>query len=271
MIRFVIIIVAVAMLSACNAWEKVSYFQEGGAAAVIDPSLSSAFPDPVVKVGDVLLITVNTNTPEAAIPFNLPLVPVGESSKNYSIGGGANLSYGLSMQNYLVDSNGEIVFPVLGRMKVSNMTKSDVAETIKKAIYPFYLNEEPIILVRFVNFKVSVLGEVQRPGAFFINNDKVSILDALAMAGDLTIYGKRENILLIREHDEERELVRLDLRDSDLVNSPYFYLQQNDVLYVEPNRSKSRSSMISSAETITISVVGTLISLTTLLINILNR
>jgi len=267
--KYIFIIVAAVMFSACNAWEKVSYFQQGGVQAVFDTTVLAAYPDPVVKVGDVLLITVNTNSPEAAIPFNLPLVPVGEASKNYSIGSGANLSYGLSMQNYLVESNGEIVFPVLGRLKVANMTKNEVVETIKSAIYPLYLKEEPIILVRFVNFKISVLGEVQRPGAFFINNDKVSILDALAMASDLTIYGNRENILLIRENDDKREMVRLDLRDSDLVNSPYFYLQQNDVLYVEPNKSKSRSSLVSSAEMITISVVGTLISLTSLIINIL--
>jgi polysaccharide biosynthesis/export protein len=264
----IFILLLIALLTGCNAYEKVAYLQQAGTQAAFSATEQSAVPDPIIKVGDVLMITVNTNTPEAAIPFNLPLVPAGESSKSYS-GGSGYLSYGLSMQNYLVDMEGNLVYPVIGKIKVAGLRKAELAEQIKQTIYPRYITEEPIVLIRFVNYKVSVLGEVMRPGSFMIDNEKVSILEALALAGDMTIYGRRESVLLVREQNGNRETVRIDIRDKNLVNSPYFYLQQNDVLYVEPNDSRSRASAISAAESLSISIVGTLISLTTLLINIL--
>jgi polysaccharide export outer membrane protein len=259
----------VILLTGCNAYEKVAYLQQAGSQAQLNETDRSKIPDPMIKVGDVLLITVNTNTPEAAIPFNLPLIPSGNESGSYRAGNGSYISYGLSMQNYLVDTDGYLTFPVLGKMKVTGLSKRELAEKIKNDIFPRYITEEPIILVRFGNFKVSVLGEVLRAGSFPIDNEKVSIFEALAMAGDMTIYGNRSSVLLIRENNGERETVRLDLRDKNLVNSPFFYLQQNDVLYVEPNASKARSSAISSAESLSISIVGTLISLSALVINIL--
>ncbi len=268
--KTVLFFLFVILLAGCNAYEKVAYLQQAGSQAQFTETDRNPVPEPILKVGDVLMITVNTNNPEAAIAFNLPLIPSGgEASKRYNLGGGTNLSYGLSMQNYLIDMQGELIFPVVGKIKAAGMTKNDLAEQIKSSIYPQYLTEEPIILIRYGNFKVSVLGEVLRAGTFPIDNEKVSIFEALAMAGDMTIYGRRESVLLIREHNGERETVRIDIRDKNLVNSPYFYLQQNDVLYVEPNDSKARSSAISSAESMSISIVGTLISLSALIINIL--
>ncbi len=262
----------VVLLTGCNAYQKVAYLQQAGKQVVMSDSAQAPIPDPVIKVGDVLLITVNTNNPEASIPFNIPLIPSGgDVSKRYNLGGGSNLSYGLSMQNFLVDTDGEIIYPVIGTIKAVGMTKKQLSETIKNSIYPQYITEEPIVLIRYGNFKIAVLGEVMRPGSFIVDNEKVSILEALALAGDMTIYGRRESVLLVRENNGARETVRIDIRDKNLVNSPYFYLQQNDVLYVEPNDSRSRASVISSAESLSISVVGTLISLTTLLINILNK
>jgi polysaccharide export outer membrane protein len=127
-----------------------------------------------------------------------------------------------------------------------------------------------MILIRYANFKVSLLGEVKSPNVYNIQNEKISIFEALALAGDLTIYGRRDNVLLIRENlDGNRENIRIDLGDARLIDSPYYYLQQNDVIYVQPNNPKSRSSALSSAETLTVSLVGTLISLTSLLVNIL--
>jgi polysaccharide export outer membrane protein len=267
--KVVLFSLVVVLLTGCNAYEKIAYLQNAGSQALLSETDRNPVPDPIIKVGDVLMITVNTNTPEAAIPFNLPLIPAGEAGRGYSGGNGSYISYGLSMQNYLVDTEGSLIYPVLGKMKVAGLTKNELAEKIKNEIFPRYITEEPIILVRYGNFKVSVLGEVLRAGSFPIDNEKVSIFEALAMAGDLTIYGKRESVLLIRENNGERETVRLDLRDKNLVNSPYFYLQQNDVIYVEPNDSKARSSAISTAESLSISIVGTLISLSTLIINIL--
>lgn len=268
-IKKTVFLLFIVLLTGCNAYQKVAYLQQAGKQVVMSDSIQAPVPDPVIKIGDVLLITVNTNTPEAAIPFNLPLIPAGEASKSYSAGNGSYISYGLSMQNYLVDMEGNLVFPVIGKIQVAGMTKAALAEQIKKAIYPQYIIEEPIILIRYANFKVSVLGEVMRPGSFVIDNEKVSILEALAMAGDMTIYGRRESVLLVRENNGNRETIRIDIRDRNLINSPYFYLQQNDVLYVEPNDSRARASAISSAESLSISVVGTLISIATLIINIL--
>lgn len=260
----------VVVLTGCHAYEKVAYLQQAGTHAVMSDGEQAPIPDPIIKVGDVLMITVNSNNPESAIPFNIPLIPSGSDvSRTYNLGGGTNLSYGLSMQNFLVDTEGIITYPVIGKLKVAGMTKIQLSESIKNAIYPRYITEEPIILIRYVNFKISVLGEVMRPGTFVVDNEKISVLEALSMAGDLSIYGRRESILLIREHNNQRETVRLDIRDKNLVNSPYYYLQQNDVIYVEPNDSRARASAISAAESLSISIVGTLISLTTLIINIL--
>ncbi len=269
-IKKITLLLFIVLLTGCNAYQKVAYLQEAGKQVVMSDSVQAPVPDPLIKVGDVLMITVNTNTPEAAIPFNIPLIPSSnEAARSYRVGGGTNVSYGLSMQNFLVDTEGVITYPVLGELKVAGLTKKQLSDVIKESIYPKYITEEPIVLIRFGNFKVSVLGEVMRPGSFVIDNEKVSILEALALAGDMTIYGRRESVLLVRENNGNRETVRIDIRDKNLVNSPYFYLQQNDVLYVEPNDSRSRASGISSAESLSISVVGTLISIATLIINIL--
>jgi len=262
-------VLVVVLLSGCKSYEKVAYLQQSGSDAEFPDSVQSPIPSPIIKVGDLFMITINTNTPEAAMPFNLPLVPAGDFSSTYSGNNSSYLSYGLGMQNFLVDMEGNLTFPVIGKMKAAGLTKLELEKKIKEAVYPKYITEEPIILVRYLNFKVSVLGEVMRPGSFIIDNEKLSILEALALAGDMSIYGKRNSVLLIRENGGNRETVRLDIRNKNLVNSPYFYLQQNDVIYVEPNDSKARSSAISSAESISISIVGTLISIATLVINIL--
>jgi polysaccharide export outer membrane protein len=270
-LKKILFLLLIIVLTSCNAYQKVAYMQEAGAYAELSDSTQVPVPDPVIKIGDLLMITVNTSTPEAALPFNLPLVPSGESSRTYSGGNNTYLSYGLSMQNYLVDAEGYLFFPVIGKIKVAGMTKTALTNYIKESVYPLYITEEPIVLIRFANFKVSVIGEVLRPGSFAIDNEKISLLEALALAGDMTIYGRRNSLLLIREQNGHRESIRIDMRDKNLVNSPYFYLQQNDVIYVEPNDPKARSSAISTAESITISIVGTLISLTTLVINVLKK
>ena len=270
--RITLGIFAALILSSCQSYKQVAYLQQAGELAELSDSIQAPVPDPIIKPGDVLLITVNTNTPEAAIPFNLPLIPSGEQAKTYSgSGSNSNLSYGLSMQNYLVDSEGYLTFPVIGKMHVTGMNKLQLTEKIKQEIYPAYITEEPIILIRFVNFRISVLGEVLTPGSFLIDSEKISILEALALAGDMTIYGHRSNILLVREALGKRKTVRLDINDKNLVNSPYFYLQQGDVLYVEPNKPRSRASSISTAETLSITIVSTMISIASLVVNILKK
>jgi polysaccharide biosynthesis/export protein len=259
----------VVLLTGCKAFQKIVYVQHAGTAISYADSTKAISPDPKLKVGDLLIITVNSTTPEAALPFNLPLVPGGESMNSYTIGSGTSMSGGQTLQNYLVETNGSITFPILGRISVLGMTKNELIETLKNKIYPYYIKEEPIINIRYANFKVSVLGEVNSPGVREIKNERINILEALAMAGDLTIYGQRDNVLLVRENaNGQRESVRIDLRDKRLIDSRYYYLQQNDILYVQPSDTKSRSAYFGAAESISFTVIGTLMSMTSLIVTL---
>ena len=249
----------VMTLYSCNTYKKVVYLQDTGQQIEYKDRVQSAIPDPILKTGDLINITVNTNIPEAAQAFNLPLIPGGEGMNSYGISK-TSISGGAGLQNYLIDTQGYLTFPVIGKLKVSGLKKSQLVNLLKTSIYP----------VRFANYKVSVLGEVNRPGAYQIDNEKVTIIDALATAGDLTIYGRRDNILLLRESENgTKTTYRIDLRDKRLIYSEFYYLEQNDVIYVQPNNPRARGSALGAAEAITVSVVGTLISLTSLIINVI--
>jgi polysaccharide export outer membrane protein len=172
---------------------------------------------------DILSIVVSTVIPEASAPFNI------------------------SGSEYIVESDGYIEFPVIGRIRVEGMTRYEIQELIKNLIYPKYLKEDPLIKVRFINYKITILGEVRAPGSYTVDKEKCSIFDALALAGDLTIYGKRNNVLLMREDGSgEKSFYRINLQDKDLVLYPsLFYLQQNDLLYIEPSSQVSASTSAS--------------------------
>lgn len=265
---FVIGILFLIFVTSCNTNKNLVYLQNSGQMLTVsDNDEMAPIPDPLIKVGDLLTITVNSQTSEAAMPFNLPLIPT-IGMNNYNISRNTVSNYSGGLQNYIVGTNGKITFPVIGELYAVGMTKIELAQKIKTLIYPNYLTEEPIILIRYANFHVSVLGEVAKPGNFTIDNDKISIFEAIALAGDLTIFGRRDNVLLIRENGSERQTVRLDLRNENLLKSPYYFLQQNDVIYIQPNDPRSRASALSTAETLSVSLVGTLISLTTLIVNI---
>lgn len=261
--------IVLLLITGCQTNKNIVYLQDSGKNIQYNDSTSAQIPDVTLKVGDLLTITVNSETEEAAVPFNLPLIPNQSNFTSYNQGNASSMGGGGSLQNYLVDTNGEITFPILGKIKADGMTKTALIDYLKQHIYPRYIKDEPIITIRYANFKISVIGEVNTPGISNIQNEKISVLEAIAMAGDLTIYGRRDNVLLIRENNGKRESVRIDLRDKRLLNSPYYYLQQNDILYIQPNDPKSRSSALSTAETVSISIIGTLISLTSLLVNLL--
>jgi polysaccharide export outer membrane protein len=208
---------------------------------------------------------VNTINPEAAAPFNLIVRPMlNNSSRNITTTGG-------SLQTYLVNNRGCIDFPVLGTIEVGGLTKSMCEKMIRDKIMPYLnANENPVVTVRMIGYKISVLGEVAHPGMFTVDNEKINIFEALARAGDLTIYGVRDRVKIIREDDKGRkEIHEINLNDASIFSSPYYYLQQNDVVYVEPNKVKSRNSGISTSTTIWFSATSILISLTSLLYNIL--
>ncbi|MGL5979832.1 MAG: polysaccharide biosynthesis/export family protein [Phocaeicola sp.] len=242
------------LASSCNSYKQVPYLQNAESCN----TAQDVYPlyDARIMPKDLLTILVSTTDPLAATPFNLT-VPTG-------VNGESSL-----LQEYLVNNNGEIQFPVLGTLQLAGLTKGEAEQLIIDRLKN-YLKETPIVTVRMTNYKISVMGEVGKPGTFTINNEKVNIFEALAMAGDLTIYGKRQDMKLIREDAKgQRTIHTIDLTQADLINSPYYHLQQNDVLYITPNKTKAKNSDISSSTTIWFTVLSSLLSVTNLLITVL--
>lgn len=221
--------------------------------------------DPIVMPGDLIDIIVTSVNVEAAMPFNRIgfLTQLGGTS--YTSSSSNNTS-----NYYLVDDNGDIQFPILGTLHIGGLSKSEIQSLVQSRIYPKYLTDKPSVDIRFKNFKISILGEVAKPGEYVANNERMTLLQALAQAGDLTIMGERQNVMLIRSNaDGTRSIQRLNLNDKNLILSPYYNLQQNDVIYVQPNASKARTSWtIPPALSLTLSSVGTLISIATLIVTI---
>lgn len=241
------------LLSSCGSQKDIAYMQDGEYLKYTEqpPFLYDAH----ILPKDLLTITVHCSEPELAAPFNLN----GSLQSPATTGSTGNTP----QQTYLVDNNGDIDFPILGKLHLGGLTKG-AAETVICERLKAFLKEEPIVNVRMVNYKFSVLGEVGKPNTFTVVNEKVNVFEALAMAGDMTIYGKRNNVKLLREDEQGRkEIVLLDLKDPGIVSSPYYYLQQNDILYVEPRKSKIRSSEM-SAITPWVSILSVLTSLTSL-------
>ncbi|MBR1548982.1 MAG: polysaccharide biosynthesis/export family protein [Prevotella sp.] len=257
---------AVAMLASCGSVKNVAYIQNSD---TINLSNSSFLYDARIMPKDILTITVNTVDQEASAPFNLTI-----ASQMNSSGGRVVLNNsGRTLQTYLVDNDGRIDFPVLGPLEVGGLTKSECEKMIHDKIMP-YLNEaeNPVVTVRMSNYKISVLGEVNRPGMFNVSNEKINIFEALAQAGDLSIYGVRDKVKLIREDASgTKEIHTLNLNDANLINSPYYYLQQNDIIYVEPNKVKARNSAVGQTTSLWLTSTSILISLTSLMYNILHK
>lgn len=259
--RIVLPLIALMLLAACGTQKDVPYFQN---AESVDLSKSQYLFDAKIMPKDQLTITVSTTNDEAATPFNLT-VPT-----PYTINSRSTYSQAM-LQTYLVDNAGNINFPILGSIHVGGLTKSQAEKMIQDQIKPFMAEaENPIVTVRMPGYQISVIGEVARPGTFTVSREKISILEALAQAGDLTIYGQRKNVQLIREDSTGQKSIHIfDLTDANIINSPYFYLQQNDVIYVTPNKVKAQNSSVGSMTTLWFSATSILISLTSLLYNIL--
>ena len=248
-------------ITSCTSYKKVPYLQNS---AEIDTTVISKLYDARIQPKDMLTITVSSEKPEAAIPFNLT-VPTSLNSSS----GSKSLSSQPVLQTYLVDNDGCIDFPILGKLQINGMTKSEVEEMIKERIKSNFTTD-PIVTVRMANYKVTVLGEVGAPGVHTIANEKVNIFEALALSGDLTIHGKRDNIKLIRENtDGTKQIVPLNLNDANIIYSPYYYLQQNDILYVEPNKAKAHNSDVSSMTSMWFSATSLLMAVVTFLLNLL--
>ncbi len=239
------------LLVACTSRKKLIYFQGN-----LPGSDANKNYTPVLKPDDILSITVMSLDETSAKPFNLPL-----NNLNQTVGGyvqGAPTPPG-----YLIDSEGNIHFPVLGKVKLGGLNRNAAIDTLINKLKP-YLNN-PTIILRIINYKITVLGEVRNPGSFTIPNERITVPEALGISGDLLITGMRKNVLVIREIEGKRTETRIDLTSKDLFSSPFYYLQQNDVVYVEPNRAKVNSSVVNTANVgLVISIVSIFVTLAVL-------
>jgi polysaccharide export outer membrane protein len=215
-----------------------------------------------IQPDDLLMVIVSAEDPEIALPFNLKTVSVGTANKQDLVRGQE------TMQLYLVDANGTIDFPILGKMKVSGLTRSAVLQLFQEKIGAYIKN--PIVNLRIMNFKISVQGEVVLPGTYAVDSERITLIEALSKAKDLTIYGKRNNILIIREIDGVKSYNRVDITQADFINSPFYYLAQNDVVYVEPNKNRINAAAVGPNTGVIISITSLLITIITLIISTTN-
>lgn len=235
----------------CKAPKDIVYFQNS---QHLEEIASSNTFTPVLKVDDVLSIQVSASDMDAARPFNLM-----QGSTLSEGDGGGNSGGSGTEPTYLVDENGEIEFPVLGNLKIAGLTRVQIKKLITEKLIVYIKN--PIVNVRLKNFKITVIGEVNAPGAYTIPNERITIIEAIGLAGDLTIKGKRTNVMIIREKDGVNTYHRVDLTSKNIFESPVYYLAQNDVMYIEPNESRARVSKTNNNTLgVVLSVFGVMLS-----------
>jgi len=256
-----IIAVAALLLCSCAASKRINYIQD---AKLDTPEKIAENYQIRIKPLDKLTVVVNSKDPELAAPFNtatsfnsLTGIPTGYNATSTNV-----------LQVRTVDENGNLLMPIIGEFHCAGKTRAELARAIQQKIIGDGYISDPTVNVQFVDMKISVLGEVARPGQYDIVNDRISILDALALAGDMTIYGVRSNVKVRREIDGKYTIGELDLTKEDIFKSPYFYLQQNDMIYVEPNKYKAQTGEINQNRTFWLSVTSTLVSVATLIVTI---
>lgn len=249
--KFVITLLVIAICSSCASRKNLVYFQD----EPLEEGVEMAQPKQLLyKPDDLLTINVSALDPETVRPFNLPVV-----SNNTNV---MNAQGGLQVQTYLVDYNGNIEFPVLGTIKVEGLTRQDLTDLLVDRIKT--MANDPIVNIRLANFTITILGEVRNPGTFTIQDERITILEALGLASDLTVYGVRDNVLVIREVDGKKKFAKIDLTSINTVNSPVYYLQQNDVLYVEPNKARVRASTFNPNNGVALSAISLIVTITTI-------
>lgn len=229
---FIAVLAAVLLLGSCSVPTNIAYFQNR---LVDSPEQIDKHGGIVIQPKDMLSIVVSSKNPELVVMFNLPVV-------SYQAGSEVVTSGYQRLMGYVVDNDGFIDFPILGRLKVSGLTRWELSEMIKKRLLDEGYLTDCVVTVEFMNFKVSVIGEVNAPGTYTIEGDKVTVLQAISLARDLTIFGQRENVTVIRERNNERVMYQINLCDVSMFNSPAYYLQQNDIVYIEPSAIKARQS-----------------------------
>jgi polysaccharide export outer membrane protein len=249
-IKAVLFLFALSLIS-CASKKDLVYLQNTNDS---DSNSRVVNYEPKLQNDDLLSIIVSADQPELTIPFNMPQI-----QGNYQINENQD-----GIKTYLIDAYGFIEFPVVGKIKMAGLTRTEAINKLHDAVKEYITN--PTINLRILNYKISVLGEVVRPGSFKISSERVTFLEALSMAGDLTIYGKRNNILLVREVDGKATYNRIDITKADFINSPFYYLKQNDVLVVEPNNTRINSSAVGPNTTVVISSLSLLTTIIILLV-----
>lgn len=242
------------LLFSCGTAKKITYVQDVPDSIFMQPYRAgiTTYSAPVIKPNDIMQISILTLDPAA----NNILTP--SNSSTFTIQSGTNTSGNTQpVSGFMVDEKGMIELPLAGKIKIAGLTTSMAKDTIRNRIAKLY--KDPVINIRYANFNITVLGEVARPASYIVPNEKISILDAIGMAGDLTIYGKRENILLIRDSSGHKLYGRFNLNSGSIMQSPFFYLQQGDVVYVEPSKSKIVAS--DGTRTRGIAIIASAISL----------
>jgi len=255
--RVILLFLIAISASSCVSNKNIAYFQDIQTVERAKLENAAKFTEPVIQPDDILNISIFTLNPQVGAIVN-------QAASTPALGGNAAASAAQQANTgFLVDKNGDIELSLVGKVKVAGLTTYEARELLREKVSVDYKN--PNVQLRFANFKVSVLGEVNLPSSYTLPNEKVSILDALSLAGDLTIYGRRENVLIVRDNDGKKEFARLNLNSSDIFNSPFYYLKQNDVVYVEPNKRKVSAS--NSAQIQTIGVIASVISVIVLAIS----
>lgn len=265
-------IIFMMMFGSCGNTREITYLQGKFDTAKLS---QIKVPEPVVQKGDLISIIVYSDNPNATALYNQSLIPTGANASGGKVGdGGTGSTAGASgisspaTPGYLVDDEGNIQFQGLGRLHIEGLTKAQLKALLDSRLKDTLLNN-PYYTIRFLNYKFTILGEVTRPGVFNIPGEHVSLFDAIGLAGDLTFYGRRDNVLVIRENGGKREFQRLDLTKPEVMASPFFYLQQSDVVYVEPTRKKVAASDQVTVRNIT--VAATIVSTIAIIYSILRK
>ena len=245
--RILQLLFAVLLTASCGSRKEVAYFQNAKEfeTVVNTETFSTRF-----KVDDIVSINVSVLDAEVAKPFNL-------------VRGTSELGRPEEL-DYLIDKDGNIDFPVIGKVRLQGLTPEEGKQLLREKLADFL--KDPIINIRIKNFRITVLGEVGRPGTFTVTSERITILEAIGLAGDLRIKGRRDNIMVLRDFNGAKTITKVDLTSKELINSPVFYLTQNDVVYVEPNKSAIRTASLDNSTSIIVSIFSTLLTSAIILI-----
>jgi len=250
-------ILLLCILNSCTTYQKVPYFHDLSDTSKPVFVKTVAFKNSGIQPDDILAISIHTIDADITAALNKPAT----TSPNLASSAPAGIDAQAAVQpptGYLVDKNGFVDLPYAGKIKLQGLTTEEAKDVIEKEVDKNFNNA--IVNVRYANFKITVIGEVARPASYIIPNEKINIFDALGMAGDLTVFGRRENVLLMRDSADGKGLVRLNLNSKDIVSSPYFFLHRNDVIYVEPSKYKVAS--VDAVRNRNITIIASILSVT---------